>query len=118
MTAQERIISNAFRLADMTPGLESVIGREMLAAVGRERKRPDTPQNGYRPSPFAGGAYDAARATVLRLLADGPMYSSDMIGSVPLARQQFMGLLGAMRLEGAITCERPDKRRPSIWSLP
>lgn len=118
MTAQARLIGNAFRLGDMTPGLESVIGREMLAAVGRERKRPDTPQNGYRPSPFAGGAYDAARATVLRLLADGPMYSSDMIGSVPLARQQFMGLLGAMRLEGAIIGDRPDHGKPAIWRLP
>ena len=118
MTAQAQIIGNAFRLTDMTPGWEAAIGRAMLAAVRRERKRPETPRNGYRPPLFADGAYDVARATVLRLLADGPMYSSDMIESVPLARQQFMGLLGAMRLEAVITCVRPDNNKAALWSLP
>ncbi len=118
MTAQAQIIGNAFRLGDMTPGWEAAIGRAMLAAVRRERKRPETPRNGYRPPAFACTDSAVARATVLRLLAEGPMYSLDMLGSVPMARQQFMGLLGAMRREGAIIGDRPDHGKPAIWRLP
>jgi hypothetical protein len=118
MSIHTRIIGNAFRLADMTPGIEAAIGREMLAAVGRERKRPETPQSGYRQPKFDCADSVAARATVLRLLAEGPMYSLDMLGSVAMARQQFMGLLGAMRREGAIIGDRPDHGKPAIWRLP
>jgi hypothetical protein len=41
-----------------------------------------------------------------------------MLGSVAMARQQFMGLLGAMRREGAIIGDRPDHGKPAIWRLP
>ena len=118
MTAQDYIIiGNAFRLANMTPGWEAAIGREMATAVGRERKRPGTPQNGWIPSAFTGGAYDVARTTVLRLLADGPMYSADMREGVPLNRAQFMGLLGAMRLDGLIVSHRPAGSTAALWGL-
>ena len=117
MSIHTRIIGNAFRLAGMTPGLEAAIGREMLAVVGRERKRVDMTQAVYAKPVFEGEVYDAARATVLRLLAEGPMYARDMLGSVRLAESTFSRLLGAMRMEGAITGE-PKPGRAALWSLP
>ena len=117
MTAHTRIIGNAFRLAGMTPGLEAVIGREMLAVVGRERKRPETPANGYRQQDYTDG-YDVARDTVLRLLEDGPVYSADMIPHVSLTRGQLYRLLSAMHRDWLITCERPDNGKAALWRLP
>lgn len=112
-----RMIGNAFRLGDMTPGLEAAIGREMLAAQRRERKRPETPQNGYHKQDYTAG-YDVARDTVLRLLEDGPVYSADMMAHVSLTRGQLYRLLSAMSRDWLITCERPDNGKAALWRLP
>ena len=118
MTAQDYIIiGNAFRLANMTPGWEAAIGRKMLAVVGRERKRPETPRKGYVRPVFAGGVYDAARETILGLLAAGPMYSRDIRPHLTLNRPQMMGLLGAMREDGLIVSHRQDGSTAALWGL-
>lgn len=117
MTVRAHIIGNAFRLGDMTPGLEAAIGREMLAAVGRERKRPGTPRNGYVNAPYTGGVYDVARAAILRLLAEGPMYFGDMAGHVRLPGPALGKLLGIMRTEGAIVGDGVIART-TLWRLP
>lgn len=117
MTAHTRIIGNAFRLGDMTPGWEAAIGRAMLAAVRRERKRQIGLSSGYSPGKFTGGAYDDARAAVLRMLADGPCVSADMREHVAIGKTAFNCLLGAMRSEGLIDADRLDRSAAYVWRL-
>ena len=117
MTAQDYIIiGNAFRLANMTPGWEAAIGRKMLASVMGERKRVPPVRVYIRPV-FAGGVYDAARETILGLLAAGPMYSRDIRPHLTLNRPQMMGLLGAMREDGLIVSHRQDGSTAALWGL-
>ena len=111
-----RLIRGAFRLGAMTPGLEAMIGTVMEAAVRGERKRVPPVRVYLRPV-FAGGVYDAARETILGLLAAGPMYSRDIRPHLTLNRPQTMGLLGAMREDGLIVSHRPDGGTAALWGL-
>lgn len=119
MTAQDYIIiGNAFRLANMTPGWEAAIGRKMLAVVGRERKRPETPRKGYVVPRITGAAREMVRAHILKALASGPMFAADM--RCDGVSQAALGqTLGMMRKAGEIVGEYPcGYNAPALWRLP
>lgn len=116
MTAHTRIIGNAFRLAGMTPSLEAVIGREMLAVVRRERKR--DPRHGYVVPRITDAAREMVRAHILTALASGPMFAADM--RCDGVSQAALGqALGMMRKAGEIVGEYPcGYNAAALWRLP
>lgn len=116
MTAQAQIIGNAFRLGDMTPGWESAIGRAMLAAVRRERKR--DPHQGYVVPRITGAAREMVRAHILTALASGPLFAADM--RCDGVSQAALGqTLGMMRKAGEIVGEYPcGYNAAALWRLP
>lgn len=117
MTAHDYIIiGNAFRLANMTPGWEAAIGREMLAVVRRERKR--DPHQGYVVPRITGAAREMVRAHILTALASGPMFAADM--RCDGVSQAALGqTLGMMRKAGDICADYPGGYNgPALWRLP
>ena len=111
------MISNAFACRNVGPAGEERVAALMADAVGKERKRQIGLTSGYSPGKFTGGAYDDARAAVLRMLADGPCVSADMIKHVAIGKTAFHCLLGAMRSEGLIDADRLDRSAAYVWRL-
>lgn len=111
------MISNAFACRNVGPAGEARVAALMADVVGRERKRQIGLSSGYSPWKFTGGAYDDARAAVLRMLADGPCVSADMREHVAIGKTAFNCLLGAMRSEGLIDADRLDRSAAYVWRL-
>lgn len=111
------MISNAFACRNVGPAGEERVAALMADAVGKERKIRFGVTSGYAPGAFTGGAYDDARAAVLRMLADGPCVSADMREHVAIGKTAFNCLLGAMRSEGLIDADRRPRGTAYVWRL-
>lgn len=111
------MISNAFACRNVGPAGEARVAALMADAVGRERKRQIGLTSGYSPGKFTGGAYDDARAVVLRVLAGGACESREILPHVGIGRNRLALLLGAMRSEGLVAVDGRSGSGAYVWRV-
>lgn len=110
------MISNAFAASPAEATAEEAeIGRLMLEAVAKERRRPPQ-QHCSRPT-VCDDRLRAVRERVLALLAHRPMTQAELRDMTGTDRRSMMSVIRVMSMSGEVIGVRRGHDKGAVWHL-